>query len=135
MIEAHSKADHTRRLRESVAGCTSTDSSCKACAGYVMKDLECLSQKMKERLGWSDTDILGAILTFLDTQTWFLPALGVQSVLQGCIDSNDEKERNDNIMERVLDATDLLSAQFGKPLEAKHVNLIGLVDELEEMVL
>lgn len=112
-----------------------TDSYAKACASHVMKDLECLCTKMRERLEWSDTDSLGAIVAYLDTQTWFLPASLASSALQGCIDSDEEEKNNDKIMERVLSATELLSAKFQKPLEAKNVNPLGLIDEVEEVVL
>ena len=45
----------------------------KACADKVKEDLERLDETLKERLEWSDTDMLGAIVSFLDTQTWQQP--------------------------------------------------------------
>ena len=45
----------------------------RACADKVKEDLERLDETLKERLEWSDTDMLGAIVSFLDTQTWQQP--------------------------------------------------------------
>ena len=42
----------------------------KQCAGQALSDIKRLQEKLRERLEWSDTDMLRAILAFLDTQNW-----------------------------------------------------------------
>ena len=40
------------------------------CSGEALADLERLTEKMRERLEWSDTNLLRALLVFLETQSW-----------------------------------------------------------------
>ena len=39
------------------------------CSSQALADLERLTEKMRERLEWSDTDLLRALLVFLETQS------------------------------------------------------------------
>ena len=40
------------------------------CSSAALGDLERLTEKMRERLEWSDTDLPRALLVFLETQSW-----------------------------------------------------------------
>ena len=48
-----------------------TTSTAKHCAEQGCEDAKRLEQKMKERLEWSDTRILRAIIVLLDRQNWY----------------------------------------------------------------
>ncbi len=48
----------------------SFDDTFEQCKGQVLADVERFQTKVKERLEWSDTDLLRAILVFLETQNW-----------------------------------------------------------------
>lgn len=45
-----------------------TERASTSCCDMAKEDLANVSRRMKERLEWSDTDLLKAVLTFLDTQ-------------------------------------------------------------------
>ena len=47
-----------------------TVSNLEACKAHVLKDLERLEQKPRERLEWSDTKLLRAIFVFIETRNW-----------------------------------------------------------------
>ena len=66
---------------------------------------------MRSRLEWSDTTMLRSILVFLDTQSWV------------CADDNEIKA-----------AVEFIISHFREPLEAAHINLASIQDELEEIV-
>lgn len=40
------------------------------CLREALADLERLTEKMRERLEWSDTNLLRALLVFLEMQSW-----------------------------------------------------------------
>ena len=94
----------------------------QACADTAVGDAKRLDDKLKTRLEWSDLKLLRAILAFIDTQGW--------SALPG------EYEENDDVrLVEVREAVELISSEFREPLEAKQVDLAGIQDKVEEVVL
>ena len=83
----------------------------RCCADQALADLKKLNTQMRSRLEWSDTTMLRSILVFLDTQSWV------------CADDNEIKA-----------AVEFIISHFGEPLEAAHINLASIQDELEEIV-
>ena len=94
-----------------------------------MNDLKAIADKMKERLAWSDTSLLRAVLAFLETQTWIRQHQPTSSVDSLLLDDSE-----DTRMQKVKDAVELLSSHFRIPLERKGASLIALQDEIEEAV-
>jgi len=46
------------------------DATVDKCKVHVLADLERLEREIKQRLEWTDTDILRALLAFVETQNW-----------------------------------------------------------------
>lgn len=47
-----------------------TDSMLSLCSNEALADLQKMNDRSKERLAWSDVDLLQSILVFLDTRSW-----------------------------------------------------------------
>ena len=47
-----------------------TNATIKMCKEHAVADLNHVDQKMRDRLEWSNIDLLLAILVFIDTQNW-----------------------------------------------------------------
>ena len=92
------------------------DDTFEQCKGQVLADVERLQNKVKERLAWSDTDLLRAILVFLETQNW----------LCKCDNIDDISE--------IKAAVEQVITHFRIPLEAKGVSVEVIQDEIEEAV-
>ena len=88
----------------------------KQCADAALADVKRLEEKLKERLEWSDTNMLRAILAFLDTQNWQLAGEDVDG------------------LDDIRAAVEVIVAHFRVPLEAKNVSLCSIQDEVEEAV-
>ena len=88
----------------------------KKCADEALSDIKRLEEKLRTRLEWSDTDMLRAILAFLDTQNC---RIGGED-----IDGLADKRA----------AVEVIIAHFRVPLEAKSVSLCSIQDEVEEDV-
>jgi len=86
------------------------------CAKHALKDLKSLENEMKNRLEWSDIELLRSILTFMDTQSW--------AVSEG---SEDE-------IAEISAAVEHIVTHFREPLVAVRANLASIQDELEEVV-
>ena len=91
----------------------------KACADTATADAKRLEGRMKARLEWSDLNLLRAILVFIDTQNW----------------QASPSESEDVKLSEIREAVELITSEFKEPLEAKQVNLEGIQDEVEEIVL
>ena len=86
---------------------TYSPSVLKLCADEALSDLKRLEEKLKERLEWSDTHMLRAILAFLNWREGLVEGLG-----------------------EIKAAVELIVAHFREPLEAKGVSLCSIQDEV-----
>ena len=75
---------------------------------------------MRERLEWSDTNLLRALLVFLETQSW--------------MKRNVSNSDSDPALVELKVAIELISSQFRDPLEATGVAVSSLQDEIEYAV-
>ena len=82
----------------------------------VLSYIKRLEEKLIERLKWSDTEMLRAILVFLNTQNW---CIGGEDI-HGLVD--------------IRAAVEVIIIHFRVPLEAKSVSLCSIQDEVEEAV-
>ena len=92
------------------------------CSSAALGDLERLTEKTRERLEWSDTDLLRALLVFLETQSWMKRNV-----------TGDESDSDPSLAE-LKAVIELISTQFRDPLEAAAVNVSSLHDEIEDAV-
>ena len=88
------------------------------CSKQAQSDLRRLTEKMRERLEWSDTELLRALLVFVETQSWAERGDG----------------QTDSSLVELKTAVELIVAQFRAPLEAAGVDLFRLQDEIEDAV-
>lgn len=116
-----------------------TSSTVSQCSGMALEDLYTLDDNLKDWLVWSDTKLLDAILSFLDTRRWAavkINASGNADVSNG-VGYNGEtaaKSRPDNKkVTEIKDAVTYIVAIFREPLEVKGADLCSINDELEEM--
>ena len=77
------------------------DATFEQCKGQVLADVERLQSKVKERLEWFDTDLLRALLVFLETQNWL------------------RKGDNEDEIGNINTAVEQIVTHFRIPLEAK----------------
>ena len=91
------------------------------CSKQAQSDLRRLTEKMRERLEWSDTELLRALLVFVETQSW------MKRIASGDSDT-------DLSLAELKAAIELISTQFRAPLEAAGVDLSTLQDEIEDAV-
>ena len=77
---------------------------------------------MRERLEWSDIDLLRALLVFLETQSWMKRNV-----------TGDESDSDPSLAELTA-AIEEISTQFRDPLEAAGVQVSSLHDEIEDAV-
>ena len=81
------------------------------CKKDVLNDLQRLSVKLKERLEWSDTQLLRSFLVFNDTKNW-IHRLG---------------ECNDDVsIGEIVNAVEYITGIFRSPLEAKGMCLSSI---------
>ena len=92
------------------------------CSSEALADLKRLTEKMRERIQWSDTDLLRALLVFLETQSWMKRNV-----------SGDEGDRDPALAE-LKAAIELILSQVRDPLEGTGVNVSSLQDEIEYAV-
>ena len=89
------------------------------CKKDVLNDLQRLIVKLKERLEWSDTQLLRSFLVFSDTKNWI----------------HRLSEGNDDVsMGEVVNAVEYITGIFRSPLEAKGMCLSSIQDEIEEVI-
>lgn len=81
--------------------------------------LRSLDDKMRDRLEWSDVDLMRSILLFLDTQSW-----------QDSEGSSADDDHLSEIKSALISITDV----FRAPLEAKGADLTSILDEIEDIV-
>lgn len=77
---------------------------------------------MKDRLEWTDTNLLRAFLVFVETQSW----------MQRDDRSKDDTDSDD--MADIGEAVEYIISVFHTPLETKGVCIATIQDELEEAV-
>ena len=80
----------------------------------ALGDLERLTDKLRERLEWSDIDLLRALLVFLETQRWMKRNV-----------TGDESDSDPSLAE-LKAAIEQISTQFRDPLEATGVQVSTL---------
>jgi len=99
------------------------DTALQVCSRHVIEDLRCLDQKIKSRLDWSDTDLLRAIVAFIDTQSWVEREASddEHAIVDPDVISNDTRQ----IVEYIIGV-------FRVPLEAKGFSVKAI--QLEEVV-
>ena len=96
------------------------------CKRKVLADIGRLNEKMTDRLEWSDVKMLRSLVTFIDTQSWQIPA--------GSSACSTSEEEGDEVLVEILTAVDYITCFFKQQLEAKDVSMLGLSDEVEEVV-
>ena len=89
------------------------------CKKDVLNDLQRLIVKLKERLEWSDTQLLRSFLVFIDTTNW----------IHRLSESNDDVS-----MGEVVNAVEYITGIFRFPLEAKGMCLSSIQNEIEEVI-
>jgi len=92
------------------------DATVDKCKVHVLADLERLEREIKQRLEWTDTDILRALLAFVETQNW------------------QEKDSDKDSEQDIRAAVQCLVSTFRIPLESRGVCSASIQDELEEAV-
>ena len=102
------------------------DSTLEQCKKHVMDDIRRLEQKIKERLEWSDIQLLRSILVFLETQSWQSRFSEDSSDDDGMLDLDDFAE--------VRAAVEYIISIFRIPLEAKGMCVASIQDEVEDVV-
>ena len=103
----------------------------------AVEDLNRLDEKMRERLTWSDTQLLRSLLVFLETQSWTKQiriASSTVTISLECEDSNLSDGDDDKSLSEVKESVDFIASHFRAPLEAKGVVIATLQDEIEEAV-
>ncbi|XP_064404677.1 zinc finger protein 862-like isoform X1 [Halichondria panicea] len=83
-----------------------------SCRDQALADVQRLDSSMR------DVNLLRAILTFLDTQTWRAPVA----------------EAEDKALTEVQNAVDVIATTFREPLEAVGVRILELQDEITEVL-
>ena len=94
------------------------DTTVDQCKGHVLADLKRLEREIKHRLEWTDTDLLRALLAFLETQNW---------------QERGTSEGDEDVTD-ITDAVQCLISTFRTPLESRGVCMAAIQDELEEAV-
>ena len=107
-----------------------SDSTVTTCSTQALADLKHLSSSLKERLAWSDMQLLRSILVFLDTCSW---ASRAKRRRADGSDSEQEEDEEDDKAE-IRAAAEYISSIFREPLEAKNACLASLNDEVDEVV-
>ena len=94
------------------------EASLEQSKGDVLADVQRLDRCMKERLEWSDTEVLRTILVFIDTENW------QQKDLLG----------SDDGLSDIRTAVDKVLSMFLPPLEAKGMCAAVIQNEVENIV-
>lgn len=102
-----------------------TDVTIKACKEHAIADLNRLDKKMRDRLEWSNIDLLRAILIFLDTQNWQCHET----------ETDDNLSEDDASLAEIKTAVSAITEFFRAPLEAKGVELCSIQDEIDDAVI
>ncbi len=100
------------------------------CTSTVLSDLQKLEVKLRERLAWSDVELLRSILAFLDTRSWVAPLKPTVAVEADSSDDHQEFAVDDK--SEIRAAMDYIASVFCKPLELKGASLFQLNDELDD---
>ena len=96
-----------------------TEAMLRKCFTDGLADLKNLDTALKERLSWSDTNLLRSIIVFLDTRCWSRPMA-----------NEDSGDDNAQVKEAVEDIVSI----FREPLEAKGTSTFSIQDEVDEVV-
>lgn len=117
-----------------------TSSIVSQCSTMALADICGLDDKLKGWLVWSDTKLLDAILSFLDTRCWSTVKMNAASSTKAvngeCYDDKETAKNKPDFNKRVTEikaAVAYIVAIFREPLEAKGADLCSINDELEEM--
>ena len=92
------------------------------CKKEALADLGRLHEKMRERLEWSDVQLLRALLVFLETQSWMKRS------------SEEGDSDPDPSLTEIKNALEYIVSLFRDPLEARGANVSVLQDEIEDAV-
>ena len=92
-----------------------------------MDDIRRLEQKIKERLEWSDIQLIRSMLVFLETQS------RQKSFSDDSSDGRDEMMDLDDFAE-VRASVEYIISIFRIPLEAKGMCVASIQDEVEDVV-
>ena len=87
-----------------------------SCRQQALSDLRKLDDELKERLSWSDTKLMRAIMVFLDTQAWY------------------SHKTDESFSLQLTEAVSMLVENFRAPLEAKATDLAAIQEEAKEML-
>ena len=91
----------------------SFDSLVDECKIHVLADLERLERAIKHRLEWTDTGLLRASLSFLETQSW-----------------QEKDTESEDDMADIRASVQCLVSHFRTPLESRGVCIVSIQDEL-----
>ena len=97
------------------------DTTVDRCKFHVLADLERLEKGIKQRLEWTDTGLLRALLVFLEIQSWQEKDTGSHS-------------EEDSHMADIRAAVQCFISTFRTPLASRGVCMATIQDELEGAV-
>ena len=103
----------------------------------ALQDLTRLDEKIRERLMWSDTKLLCALLVFLETQSWRRQIHVATSAHNSDCEDTDlsgDDDDDDKSLCEVKESVDYLALHFRLPLEAKGIVIASLQDEVKDAV-
>ena len=102
------------------------DTTKGSCKQQALADLKRLDERMRDRLEWSDVELLRAILVVLDTQNWIR-----HQESEGIRRSETDSDEEDDGLAEIKSALETITAFFQVPLEAKGADLSSLLDEIQ----
>ena len=105
------------------------DTTLEQCKKHVMADICRLEQKIKERLEWSDIQLMRSILVFLETQSW---QKSFSEERSGDHDGMLDPDADD--FAEVRAAVEYIISIFRIPLEAKGMCAASIQDEVEDVI-
>ena len=106
-------------------GCTLThfsDSMLSQCSKQALADLQKLDDRIKERMAWSDVDLLRSILVFLDTCSWSTR----RQIARTPSSEEEQEEEEQEDKSEIKGAAERNVYLLREPLEAKGVCLSSL---------
>ena len=106
-------------------GCTLThfsDSMLSQCSKQALADLQKLDDRIKERMAWSDVDLLRSILVFLDTRSWSTR----RQIARTPSSEEEQEEEEQEDKSEIKGAAERNVYLLREPLEANWVCLSSL---------
>ena len=110
-----------------------SDSMLSRCTSLGVSDLQKLDSNIRDRLAWSDVELLHSIHAFLNTSCWISTPKPAVSTVDENSDTEQVQEDADDKAE-IRAAMHCIASVFRKPLELKRASLFLLDDELDDAI-